>query len=77
MSDTPKKRTVLTPEEKIAKLEAELQAAREQAIAKRAKQRAAASFKRNKLLARIDDLNRQILAIEEEFPDLNPSNEED
>jgi predicted nucleic acid-binding Zn-ribbon protein len=63
-----KKRTVLTDEERVAKLEAELKAAREKAEAKKNKARTVAMEKRGKLVAKRDELTKQIDAIDAEFP---------
>lgn len=65
---TEKKRTVLTDAERIAKLEADLAAARKKAEAKRNKARDAALEKRAKLVAKRDELNAQIARIDAEFP---------
>lgn len=63
-----KKRTVLTQEQRIAKLEAELKAAREKAEAKANKHFAQLRERRAKLVAKRDSLNEQIAAIDSELP---------
>lgn len=58
--DAPKKeRKVLTPEERIAKAEAELKALREKAEAKKNKERNAAAEKRAKIRDKMVELNTQ------------------
>lgn len=59
-----KKRTVLTDAQRIAKLEADLKAAREKAEAKANKARTEASEKRAKLVAKRDELNKQIAELD-------------
>lgn len=63
-----KKRTVLTDEQRIAKLEADLAAARKKAEERANKGRTKALERRASLVKRRDDLNQQIAAIDAEFP---------
>lgn len=66
--DKPKaKRTVLTPEQRIAKMEAELEAAREKAAAKSQKIVDTKLAERNKLDERIKDLQDKRDAITAEL----------
>lgn len=66
-TEAPKReRKVLTDEERIAKIEAELKAAREKAEAKKNKARNAAVEQVNKLIAKRDELNAKIDALIEE-----------
>lgn len=66
---TEPKRTVLTPEQRVARLEAELAAARKKAEDKANKHFTQLREKRAKLVARRDDLTKQIDAIDAELPD--------
>jgi hypothetical protein len=59
-----KQRKMLTPAERVAKLEAELAEARAKAEAKANKAKAEAKEKRAKLLAKVDDLSEQIIALD-------------
>jgi hypothetical protein len=63
-----KKRTVLTDEQRVAKLEAELAAARKKAEERNTKARNTAWAQRVKLVAKRDALNEQIAAIDAEYP---------
>ena len=63
-----KERTVLTPQQRVAKLEAELEAARKKAEERENKARNTAWEKRAKLVAKRDELTKQIDAIDAEFP---------
>lgn len=60
MAKAEAKRKMLTPAERVAKLEAELKAAREKAEAKANKAKTEATEKRAKLIAKRDELNTQI-----------------
>ena len=63
MSDT-KKRTVLTPEERVAKIEAELEAARAKMLDKQRKQVTTLLEQRDKLRARSRDIDSKLDTIE-------------
>ena len=65
-ADAPK-RKMLTPEERVAKLEAELAAARERADKKANKERDTLVEKRNKLGQKRDALDAQIAQIEQQL----------
>lgn len=65
--DKPK-RTVLTPAERVKKLEAELEAARKRAEERANAGRVKAQEKRAKLVAKRDELTKQIDAIDAEYP---------
>jgi hypothetical protein len=68
-AEAPKaKRAVLTPEQRIAKAEADLAALRQKAEARKNKARDEAWDKRAKLIARRDELNAKIAKIDAEFP---------
>ena len=67
-ADKPK-RTVLTPQQRVEKLEAELAAARERAAKRANAGRTKALEKRAKLVEKRDTLNAQIAAIDAEYPD--------
>lgn len=60
MAKTEAKRKMLTPAERVAKLEAELEAARKKAEAKANKAKTEATEKRAKLVEKRDALNAQI-----------------
>lgn len=62
------KRTQLTPEQRVAKLEAELEAARKKAEERANKGRTKALERRAALVTRRDKLNEEIAAIDSEFP---------
>ena len=78
-AEAPKaKRTMLTPAEKIAKLEADLAAAKAKAEAKENKARDAAWAQRDALLNQVNERLAKIHAIEDEFgkpADTDPANE--
>lgn len=62
-SDAPKRKQ-LTADERIAKLEADLQAARDKAAAKQAKERGSLEEKKQSLVERRNKLNEQIAEID-------------
>jgi hypothetical protein len=64
------KRTVLTPEQRVAKLEGELAAAKAKAEAKANKASNMLLEKRSKLTARVNTLLDQIEAVDTELADL-------
>lgn len=66
---TEAKRKMLTPEQRVAKLEADLAAARKKAEAKTNKAKAEARDKRAKLVAKRDALNAQIAELNEVIGD--------
>lgn len=68
---TEAKRKMLTPEQRVAKLEADLAAARKKAEAKTNKAKAEATEKRAKLVAKRDALNVQILELTETIGDVD------
>jgi predicted nucleic acid-binding Zn-ribbon protein len=72
--EAPKaKRTVLSPEDKIAKLEADLAAARQKAQDKRDKVVADKQAEKDKLTAKVDELRLKISEIDAELERLgNP-----
>lgn len=70
-------RKVRTEEQRIADLEAELAERRRKAEARKNKVRDAAWAKRSKLVARRDELTKQIEAIDAEFPQEPASTEGD
>ena len=62
------KRKVLTPAERVAKLEAELARAKEKADAKANKARNEALTRRAKLVERIEKLQAEVDSIDAQFP---------
>ena len=67
------KRKQLTAEERVAKLEAELAAARKKAEEKAKRATTILTDRRDKLVARRDKLNGEIAEVEAEIERLNPS----
>ena len=73
-TDEPKRtRTTLSPDEKVAKLEADLAAAREKAAEKKAKKHDELVEKRDKLQAKVDEQRKQIAELDEEIERTGPS----
>lgn len=64
------KRTRLTEAERIAKLEAELKAARDKAAAKERKQVAALQEQRTKLIAKAKEIEAKVTALEDQINEL-------
>lgn len=67
------KRKILTPQERVAKLEAELKAAREKAEAKAKAESDQLTERRAKIVERRDLLNTQIEEIDKQLEALKPS----
>ena len=67
------KRRMLTPEERVARLEAELKAAREKAAAKSRKQADQLKEQRTKLVARRNEISDKIQAIDAQLAELEPT----
>jgi len=66
--ETPKRtRTVLSPDQKIAKLEADLAAAREKKVEKEGKVRKDLVEKRDKVKAKVDELRKQVAELDAEI----------
>lgn len=65
--DEPKTRRVLTPQERIAKLEADLKAAREKAAAKDQKKIDALKEKRGVQVQKVNEAQAKLTAIDEEL----------
>jgi hypothetical protein len=67
-SEEPKRtRTVLSPDQKIAKLEADLAAAREKKVEKEGKVRKDLVEKRDKVNAKVDELRKQVAELDAEI----------
>jgi hypothetical protein len=64
------KRTVLTPEQRVAKLEAELEAAKNKAAERNQKKADVLLDRRSKISARAADLDAQLMVIDAELIDL-------
>jgi len=76
--DAPKKeRRVLTAAERVAKLEADLAAARAKAEKQANAKRDSAMALRAKLVTRVGELNAKIAKIDAEFPPAEPDAERD
>jgi uncharacterized coiled-coil DUF342 family protein len=72
--DKPKRtRKMLSPDEKIAKLEADLAAARAKKDEKAGKARKDLVTKRDKVAAKRDELNKQVLELDAEIERLDAS----
>ena len=69
VNDKPKRKQ-LTPEERVAKLEAELEAARKKAEERGNKQRKVLQEKRDKLATKIDQLQDQLGEIDKQLESL-------
>lgn len=69
MAKAEAKRKMLTPAEKVAKLEADLAEARKKAEAKANKEKAEATEKRAKLRAKVDELSKQIAELDKVIGD--------
>ena len=66
-AETKRTRTVLSPDQKIAKLEADLAAAREKKVEKEGKVRKDLVEKRDKVKAKVDELRKQVSELDAEI----------
>lgn len=72
-----KQRTVLTDEQRLAKMEADLKAARERVAAKANKQANVLKEQRAKLVAKRDELNTKISKLDAEIEAATPASDTD